>query len=544
MVKLKVNQFLDVVKRSGLVDDERLTEVLCCVDESVKDSGVIASAFTKAGLLTEWQSEKLLQGKHKGFHLGKYTLLSHIGTGGMGSVYLAEHRVMRHRVAIKLLPHHMAAQTAYLERFHLEARASAKLNHPNMVRAFDVDKDGDYHYLVMEYVDGMDLQAIVSRHGPLEFLATANYIRQAAKGLAYAHEVGLIHRDVKPANLLVDKEGTVKILDMGLARFADDSQASLTMAYDQKMIGTVDYLAPEQALDSHKVDIRADIYSLGCTLYFMLKGEAPFPQGTIPQRLMAHQKEEPADVLESRPDAPEELLAIRQKMMAKSPDDRYQNCNEIVEAITEFLGDGDDRPSSAAGPPPPEASGPSLNENLDLAPLEDESEGLRLVRRPGDSKVGGSKIGGSGAGSGIDSAVVPGPGIKKGGSSAARRSGHADSTTSDARADSAVTSPGKSGAKVPGRSGIRQPGEAADVSSAPVPKLPQLSKADDLVDQLMAAPTVPTQPMQGAPLPAPRKHEEPSGFNFLIVLGLGLLGAAIIGIVLYALLAAGDAIGL
>jgi len=150
MANLKVEKFLDVVKRSGLVDDARLSEALSSVDASVTDSGIIASAFTKAGLLTEWQSEKLLQGKHKGFYLGKYKLLNHIGTGGMGSVYLAEHMVMRHRVAVKLLPHSMAAQTSYLERFHQEARASAKLNHPNMVRAFDVDKDGDYHYLVME----------------------------------------------------------------------------------------------------------------------------------------------------------------------------------------------------------------------------------------------------------------------------------------------------------------------------------------------------------------------------------------------------------
>src|SRR5262249_21756105 len=159
---------------------------------------------------------------------------------GMGSVYLAEHQVMRHRVAIKLLPNHLAAQTSYLERFHQEARAAAALVHPNIIRAFDVDQHEAYHYLVMEFVDGQDLQAIVSRSGPLPYEVAAEYTRQAARGLAFAHQNGLIHRDIKPANLLVDAQGKVKILDMGLARFSDESQGSLTMAYDQKMIGTVD----------------------------------------------------------------------------------------------------------------------------------------------------------------------------------------------------------------------------------------------------------------------------------------------------------------
>ena len=340
MAKLKVDQFVDLVKRSGLVDNERLNQALSDVDQSVKDSGIVASSLTKAGLLTEWQSEKLLQGRHKGFYLGKYKLLNHIGTGGMGSVYLAEHLVMRHRVAIKLLPNHLAAHTSYLERFHQEARASATLNHPNMVRAYDVDHEGNIHYLVMEYVDGSDLQAIVSRSGPLPYRMAADYLRQAAEGLEYAHRVGLIHRDIKPANLLVDKTGTVKILDMGLARFSDESQSSLTMAYDQKMIGTVDYLSPEQALDSHKVDARVDIYSLGCTLYFMLTGDAPFPQGTIPQRLLQHQSAEPPDIRKLRPDCPEELIAICRKMMAKSADDRYQSAAEVSQALSEYLGDG------------------------------------------------------------------------------------------------------------------------------------------------------------------------------------------------------------
>jgi serine/threonine-protein kinase len=545
MAKLPVTQFLDVVKRSGLVDDERLSAALACVDESVKDSGVIASSLTKAGLLTEWQSEKLLQGKHKGFYLGKYKLLNHIGTGGMGSVYLAEHNVMRHRVAIKLLPQHMASQSSYLERFHQEARASAKLNHPNMVRAIDVDTDNDYTYLVMDYVDGSDLQAIVSRKGPLDYTTAANYIRQAAEGLHYAHEVGLIHRDVKPANLLVDKEGVVKILDMGLARFADDSQASLTKEYDQKMIGTVDYLAPEQALDSHAVDRRADIYSLGCTLYFLLSGDAPFPQGTIPQRLMAHQKEEPADIRKNRPDAPEALLAIRAKMMAKSADDRYQTGAEVVEALSEFLGDREGSGGTATATPAAPID-PTLNENLTLAPLDDEPVGRRLS----DSKAGtprtgsGSKVTGgqgskvTGSGSGVkDGIAKPGlSGVKKGGSSVVR--GAAETSSA-----SGVKSPGKSGVRSPGKSGIKS-GGGSEAPIPPVSKLPDLSKAVDLVDELMAASTVPTHTRTAAPLPAARKSEASSGFHIWVVVGVSVAAAGVIGGVFYGLLWALDAVGL
>ena len=170
------------------------------------------------------------------------------------------------------------------------------MDHRNIVRAYDVDNDGDIHYLVMEYVDGRDLQQMVKEDGPLDYAAAADYIRQAAEGLAHAHQAGLIHRDVKPANLLVDQKNVVKVLDLGLARFTDEDRASLTVAYDENVLGTADYLAPEQAIDSHGVDARADIYSLGCSFYFLLTGHPPFPDGTLPQRLMAHQKQPPPSI--------------------------------------------------------------------------------------------------------------------------------------------------------------------------------------------------------------------------------------------------------
>jgi len=511
MSKLKVDQFVDLVKKSGLVDNERLNQALSGVDQSVKDSGIVASSLTKAGLLTEWQSEKLLQGRHKGFYLGKYKLLNHIGTGGMGSVYLAEHLVMRHKVAIKLLPTHLAAHTSYLERFHQEARASATLNHPNMVRAFDVDHEGNIHYLVMEFVEGADLQAVVSRNGPLPYRTAADYTRQAAAGLGYAHRSGLIHRDIKPANLLVDKTGTVKILDMGLARFSDETQGSLTMAYDQKMIGTVDYLAPEQALDSHKVDERVDVYSLGCTLYFMLSGDAPFPQGTIPQRLLQHQSAEPADIRKTRPDAPEELLAICRKMMAKSADDRYRTADDVAQALSDWLGDGETKPGESGAikiPPPP--TGPSQNEDLSLAPLDDEPSARKTAPKPTEPKAGESKASGVASNSSVKK---PDSAPKKPLSSTVQKG--------DSSSDRPVDKKPKS-----------------TIKSKPSPPLPDLTKDNDLMDELLATPALSSEQPTSLPMGAPRRRQEEKVFPLWLIIGLGIVGgggfAIIVGLVAWA----------
>ena len=255
----------------------------------------------------------------------------------MSSVYLAEHVLMQRRVAIKVLPKNRVEDTSYLARFHREAQAAAALDHRNIVRAYDVDNDGSIHYLVMEYVEGRDLQHIVKEDGPLDYVAAAEYIRQAAEGLAHAHEAGLIHRDVKPANLLVDQKNVVKVLDLGLARFTDEDKASLTVAYDENVLGTADYLAPEQALDSHGVDARADIYGLGCSLYYLLTGHPPFPGGTLPQRLMMHQKQPPPSIYLDRPDAPPDLVDICLKMMAKKPDQRYQSAAEVAAVLAQWL---------------------------------------------------------------------------------------------------------------------------------------------------------------------------------------------------------------
>jgi serine/threonine-protein kinase len=342
MTKLKVDTFIDLVRRSELVAKDQLSRTLAELEqrhgkEACDDPQKVAQHLTDAHLLTRWQCDKLLQGRSKGFFLGKYKLLEHLGTGGMSAVYLAEHVNMQRRVAVKVLPQHRVNDSSYLARFYREARAAAALDHPNIVHAYDVDNQGDTHYLVMEFVQGLDLQQMVKRQGALGYEAAADYIRQSAEGLAHAHRVGLIHRDVKPANLLVDPNGTVKVLDLGLARFTDDGQESLTIAHDENVLGTADYLAPEQAINSHNVDTRADIYALGCTLYFVLTGHPPFPDGTLPQRLMKHQTEEPGNISKDRPDAPPGLVEICRKMMAKSREQRYQTASEVSQALTEWL---------------------------------------------------------------------------------------------------------------------------------------------------------------------------------------------------------------
>ena len=338
---LTAEVLIGMLKQSGLVEGDQLDAAVArwkSNDIDVSRPRMIAIQAVKEELITRWQAEKLLQGKHRGFFLGKYRLLTLLGTGGMSSVYLAEHTLMRRQVAIKVLPQARVEDASYLERFHREAQAVAALDHPNIVRAFDVNQEGNVHFLVMEYVAGQSLQELVAENGPLGFVQAVDYVRQIAAGLEHAHEAGLIHRDIKPANLLADERGVIKMLDLGLARFFHAEEDSpLTLKYDEKVLGTADYLSPEQALDSHKVDTRADIYSLGCTMYFLLLGHPPFPDGTLAQRLMFHQMKEPASLKSERPDTPPQIVAIVEKMMQKNLDERFQTVRDVATVCRRWL---------------------------------------------------------------------------------------------------------------------------------------------------------------------------------------------------------------
>ena len=341
---ITARQFLELVRRSTLLTDAELKRGLEACKEA-HDGSIPTSADTIAdflvseNLITTWHRDKLLNRKYKGFFLGKYKLLGHIGAGGMSSVYLAEHTLMRRLRAIKVLPRNRVDDSSYLERFHREAQATAVLDHPNIVRAYDVDNQGQTHYLVMEYVPGRDLMTIVKEDGPLDYLLAAKYIYQSALGLQHAHDAAMVHRDVKPANLLVDESDSIKILDMGLALMDEDQSelAGLTDKHNEKVLGTADYLAPEQALNSHNIDGRADIYGLGCTLYYVLTGHPPFPEGTLAQRIAQHQSKLPPDIRMDRPDLPEALGSICFKMMQKNPDHRYQTAQLAAQDLEAWL---------------------------------------------------------------------------------------------------------------------------------------------------------------------------------------------------------------
>ncbi len=343
------DEFLELVRKSGVADEKRLSAYLAKLRAAgpvPPEPAKVAGLLVRDGLLTHFQAEQVLQGKWRRFTIGKYKVLERLGAGGMGSVYLCEHKLMRRRVAVKVLPTAKADDPSSLERFYREARAVAALDHPNIVRAYDIDQDDKLHFLVMEYVDGSSLQEIIKKAGPMDVTRAAHYMRQSALGLQHAHEsAGLVHRDIKPGNILVDRTGTVKILDMGLARFFHDEEDILTKKYDENVLGTADYLAPEQALDSHGVDIRADIYSLGATFYFCLTGRTPFTEGTVAQKLIWHQTRQPKPIKQTRPEVPDELAALIERMMSKDPAQRPQTPQEVADALAPFT-------QTPIGPPP------------------------------------------------------------------------------------------------------------------------------------------------------------------------------------------------
>jgi serine/threonine protein kinase len=331
------NEFLEITAKSGLLepqDLEAFVERQRSAGLIMEDPKKLASRLVREGLLTRFQAGQLLQGKWRNFILnGKYTILGPLGSGGMGHVFLCEHKVMRRRVAIKVLPLRYSSPNA-IERFRREARAVAQLHHTNIVGGHDIDQSDKLHFLVMEYIDGSTFHAIVKNRGPLDPIRAAHYIRQAALGLQHAHEAGLVHRDVKPSNLILERTGTVKVLDLGLARFFHDQADDLSKQDLEGPVGTTDYMAPEQALNSHQVDIRADIYSLGATFYFLLAGHGPFKDGTPFQKMIRHQFDQPKPIREISPKVPEEMAKIIDRMMAKDPAERFATPLEVAEALT------------------------------------------------------------------------------------------------------------------------------------------------------------------------------------------------------------------
>jgi len=327
-------ELVELLRKSCIIPAETLE---AHTRDSVPEKAVdFAVKLVKVGLITPFQAKLLLGGRYRGFRLGAYIIRDQIGQGGMGTVYLAEHETLKRHVAVKVLSLQEGGKRVAVERFLREARAAAALDHPNIVRIFDVSQQGELYFLVMEYVDGQTLDEIVEQHGALPCGRAAEYILQAAAGLEHAHEKGFVHRDIKPGNLILAKDGTLKILDMGLARSFETNDKLTEVLDNGSVVGTADYISPEQAMNHPDLDIRADIYSLGATFYAIVTGRPPF-EGNTTQKLLQHQLKEAPSLTTVDKTFPPGLAAVLAKMLKKKPEDRYQTPADVMSALGPWL---------------------------------------------------------------------------------------------------------------------------------------------------------------------------------------------------------------
>jgi len=434
------DQFVQALVDSGLMEPAEAKQALGRIPATLRGDGrTLAQEFVKQRQLTSYQADRLLRGTPGKLAFGPYVILEELGEGGMGVVFKARHRGLNRVVALKLLTAAATGQENALQRFKREVHAAAKLNHPNIVSALDAGETHGTHYFVMEYARGCDLARWVKQNGPMPVARAVDCILQAARGLACAHAAGIIHRDIKPSNLLLTEdssrpESTVKILDMGLARIEKSgarhgNETTLgDLTQTGSIMGTCDYMAPEQALNAKAADQRADIYSLGCTLYFLITGKPMYPGETVMEKVFAH-REEPIPTL---PGAPRTLQTVFQRMVAKNPEERCSSMTEMIAALQTCAGKPvvrkrrrlgwlaasavaaavllaavmlvrgsgatdtapHDSPLGVAAPAPKPANGPTaLNEAWTVNPRQTKPAEMRLVQRPAvASPVGPGKL--------------------------------------------------------------------------------------------------------------------------------------------------------
>ena len=341
---------VEMLRQSGLLEPAQLDPLLQSLHEHPRKPEQVTEELVRQGSLTAYQAEQLLQGQAAELILGPYAVLERVGTGQVSHVFRARHRQRGHEVALKVIRKDLRGDLRVLQRFRREVRALARLSHPNLIRARDVEEIGNAHFYAMEFVAGHNLDELIKNMGPLPIGPACDYTRQAALALQHAHEHGLIHRDIKPANLLVDRRtaaaadrqgrwGTIKLLDLGLSLQqpvpSADARPNLTLP--GFTLGTVDYMAPEQVLRPHEVDVRADLYGLGCVCYEMLAGRPPFPEGSMVEKLDKHRREEPPPLEELRPEVPPALAGVVRKMMAKRPEARYQTPADLADVLAKIL---------------------------------------------------------------------------------------------------------------------------------------------------------------------------------------------------------------
>jgi serine/threonine-protein kinase len=378
---LSAQDLLATVRRMDLLEAAHLEEASYFHQTAAADAASLTHWMRQRGWITSFQAERLLNGEAGKLALGSYRLLEPIGEGGMGHVFKARHQRLGRTVALKVIrPELLGLKDEVLRRFEREARAAAQLLHPNVVTLYDADEVDGLHYIAMEYVEGIDLARLVEKSGALGLGQACDFVRQAALGLQHAYEAGLVHRDIKPSNLLLSRRpasdsgqspvpaarksvlnafGQIKVLDLGLARLScslhEDGPAS-AITQQGTVLGTPDYISPEQARNPHTVDVRADLYSLGCTFYFLLTSQPPFPQGTAVEKLLKHQLDTARPAEELRPGLPADVATVVRRLMAKNPADRYQTPLEVASALEAVLRSAEvahapDRPASRPKPP-------------------------------------------------------------------------------------------------------------------------------------------------------------------------------------------------
>ena len=348
--------FIDGLRKSGLVGEKELHRLV--VTSVAEDPDSFAKELVEQDALTAYQARALSRGRWKGLVLGNYVIVEKLGKGGMGQVYKARHDRMGRTVCLKVLRSSGRRSPEVVERFRREIKTHSALSHPNFVVAHDADEAEGIQFLVMEFIDGRDLSRRVKADGPLSVKDALKIMRQTAAALEYAHDQGVTHRDIKPHNLLVaesgDDVGQLKVLDMGLARFEPlldgptDSTTRASMTASGVIMGTVDYMSPEQALNSRNADARSDIYSLGCTMYFLLTGTTMFAGETLMEKIIAHREQSPPKLREQVVEVSTGLNAVFQKMVARNPDDRYQTMKHLGEDLEACLAGR--RPSALAAP--------------------------------------------------------------------------------------------------------------------------------------------------------------------------------------------------
>ncbi len=362
--------FTDTLRQQSLLSPDQLTQLADLAQGRCGNARLFAKLLLQKGWLSVYQVNQLLAGNGHELVIGPYHVLDKLGQGGLSSVYKGKHRETGNLVAIKIIKPEVFANPEGRQQFLQEVDAMARLDHPNVVQFCDADQFNDTFYFAMEYVDGTDMGKVVRLSGALPVHEACDYTRQAALGLQHAYERNLIHRDIKPVNLFLthvslgnpsaadsyfgtrsqlttatrDTNATmvmkpiIKILDWGLASLRNPNGASNDQAEEaaKGVVGTADYLAPEQARNANTVDIRGDIYSLGCSLYFLLTGQVPYPEGSLMQKIMQHQQGEPRPIEEFRGDVPAGLIAILKRMMAKQPEDRFQTPASVALSLLPF----------------------------------------------------------------------------------------------------------------------------------------------------------------------------------------------------------------